>query len=127
MTNNKNQILIRLNEDEHLQIQRNAKLCNKTVSAYLRELALNMTIFNVDTSCITKHISQITTLSNAIAQLIFTIKKTDNYTPADLEYIDNKIGKILECEKEFLNIYINSIESEKKLIEKTIQNIVNKE
>ena len=103
--NKKTQLLIRLSEHELLQIQKNASACGKTVSAYIRELALNMCLLELDTSCVTKHTSEISSYRNAITQLIFTIKKTGNYTPADLEYIVNNTNEILKSEKEFLNIY----------------------
>jgi len=127
MTNKKNkttQLLIRLSEDELLQIQNNARACGKTVSAYIRELALNMCLIEHDTSCVTEHTSEISSYRNAINQLIFTIKKTGNYTPADLEYIVTKTTEMLKSEKEFLNIYKNSVKSEKKLIARTIRQIV---
>lgn len=120
------QIKLVVNKNEHEQIKRNAKSCGKTVSAYIRELALNMLILETDTSCITNHTSEISSYRNAINQLIFTIKRTGNYTPADLEYIVGNTNEILKSEKEFLNTYKNSVESEKKLIARTIRQIVKK-
>lgn len=124
MTNKKNtQLLIRLPEDELEQIRNNANACGRTVSAYIREMALNMCIFDPDDSCIEKHTTELSAHRNAVVQLIFTIKKTGNYTPADLEYILDKTNEMLKSEKELLNIYINSVESEKKLIARTIRQI----
>lgn len=120
------QIKLVVNKKEHEQIKSNAKACGKTVSAYIREIALNMLILDIDTSCITKHTSEISSYRNAITQLIFTIKRTGNYTPADLEYIVKNTSEILKSEKEFLNTYKNSIESEKKLIARTIRQMVKK-
>lgn len=125
MKENKNiQIKLVVNKKEHEQIQNNARASGKTVSAYIRELALNMCLIELDTSHITKHTTEISSYRNAINQLIFTIKKTGNYTPADLEYIVDTTNEILKSEKEFLNIYKNSIESEKKLIARNIRQIV---
>ena len=124
MENRNTQTLIRLSEKELLQIQNNAKACGLTVSAYIRETALNMCILPYDTNSITDHTNEISAYRNAINQLVFTIKKTGNYTPVDLEYILDKTSELLKSEKEFLNIYKNSIESEKKLIARTVRNTV---
>lgn len=124
MENKKTQLLIRLSKKELERIQNNAKSCDKTISAYVRETALNMCVINVDNSCITKHTNEISAYRNAINQLVFTIKKTGNYTPVDLEYILEKTNELLKNEKEFLNTYSKSIESEKKLIARTIRNTI---
>ena len=124
MTSNKNQILIRLNEDEHLQIQRNAKFCNKTVSAYIREMALNMCILELNRDCVMEHKHEIISYKNAINQLIFTIKKTGNYTPVDLEYIFEKTDKLLELEDKFIEIYQKNNESQRKNIARIVRQIV---
>lgn len=127
MANKKDSRLeIRLPEKELMQIQDNAKACGKTVSAYVRESALNMYTFTCDNSCIVNHTNEISAYRNAINQLIFTIKKTGNYTPVDLEYILEKTNEMLKSEKDFLNIYKKSIESEKKLIARTVRNTIKK-
>ena len=118
------QIKLVVSKKEQEQIKNNAKVCKKTVSAYIREIALNMCLFERDYSSIERHTAEISSYRNAINQLVFTIKKTGNYTPADLEYIVNKTNEVLKTEKEFLNIYKNSIESEKKLIARTIRQTV---
>lgn len=125
--NNKNcQLLIRLSEKELEQIQKNAAACDKTVSAYIRDIAVNMCILTPDNTCVTNHTDEISAYRNAINQLVFTIKKTGNYSSIDLEYILDKTNQILKSEREFLNSYRNSIESEKKLIARTVRNIVKK-
>lgn len=120
------QLLIRLTETELDQIRYNAQACGKSVSAYVREIAVNMCVLNIDNVCITQHTGEISSLRNAINQLIFTIKKTGNYTPVDLEYILDKTNEMMKSEKEFLNNHSNFIESTKKLISRTVRNIVNK-
>mgnify|MGYP003300736815 CR=1 FL=1 len=114
---------LRCSEKEFQQIEANAKACNKSVSAYIRETALNVCILNPNDSYIEKHTTEISAHRNAVVQLIFTIKKTGNYTPADLEYIVEKTNEMLKSEKELLNIYRNSVESEKKLIARTIRQL----
>ncbi len=122
-TKNK-QIKLVVSEKEYEQIRNNAKVCDKTVSAYIREVALNMCIMQHDYSCVTEHTKAITSCKNAIVDLVFTIIKRGTYTPPDLEYIANKINEMLKSEKEFLNLYGKSVESGKRLIVRTVRKVV---
>lgn len=124
VNNRDNQLLIRLSEEELTQIKNNALACGKSVSAYIRETAINMSVLNIDNECITKHTNEITAYRNAINHLVFTIKKTGNYTPVDLEYILDKTNDLLKSEKSFLDNHSKSIESIKKMITRTVRNIV---
>lgn len=127
MKNNENrniQIKLRVNEKEFEQIQNNALATGKSVSAYIRETALNLCVFNSDTICITEHTREISAYRYAINQLVYTIRKTEKYSPKDLEYILDKTNEVLKSEKEFLELYRKSIESEKKLIARTIRKVI---
>lgn len=120
------QLLLRLSEADLEQIQANAEACGKTVSAYVRETALNMCVINIDNTPITKHTNEISSYRNAVNQLIFAIKKNGNYTPADLEYILEKTSLTLKSEKEFLNTYSLFIENLRKAITRTVRQVVKK-
>lgn len=115
---------IRLPEEELEQIRKNAEACNKTVSGYIREVALNMCVLSSDNENVIKHTNEISAYRNSVNQLIFTIKKTGNYTPVDLEYILDKTIEILKSEKEFLRTFNKFVESEKKIISRNVKNIV---
>ncbi len=122
--NRDRQIKIVVSNSEHEQIANNAISCGRTVSAYIREMALNMCILENDYTCVEQHTAEISAYRNAVTQLIFTIKMMGNYTPADLEYIVDKTNEILKSEKEFLRAFQNHIAREKKLIDRTVRKIV---
>lgn len=127
MTKKKNettQIHIRVSVNELLQIQNNANSCGKTASGYIREIALNMCIIESDTSHVAQHTAEILAYKNAIIQLLYTIKKTSNYTPADLEYIVKYTKEILKSEIEFQKNHKRFVDSKKKLISTTVKQIV---
>ena len=124
MENRNIQIKLVVSKKEREQIERNAKVCDRTVSAYIREVALNMCFLELNYDCVMDHTHEISSYKNAIYQLVFTIKKMGNYTPADLEYIVNATNEILESENEFLNLYDKSVESEKKLLARTVRKVV---
>lgn len=120
------EIRIRVSTEEYDLIQKNAKACDKTTVAYLRELGLNMCIVPMDLDIIREHTSVITSYRNAINQLIFTIRKTGNYVPLDIEYILEKTRALLNLENKFLEQYISQVEQTKKDIPKIVRKIVNK-
>lgn len=125
MTANKNQQLyIRLSEEELEQIQTNAKAAGKTVSAYIRESAIGFCILNCDYKQITDHTHEITSLRNAVNQLVYTIKKTGDYVPADLEYILDKMNEISKSENKFINLMLDEKEKKTKAITREVRKIV---
>ena len=123
---NDSRLEIRLPEKELEQIRKNAEACDKTVSAYVRETALNMCVITPPAEEITKHTNEISAYRNTINQLIFTIKQTGYYNPLDIEYILDKINLLLESEKELLNTYSKSNESFRKQIARIVRYNISK-
>lgn len=123
-TKKTSRLAIRLPEKEMEQIQQNAKAMDRTVSAYIREIAKNFCVLKCDYEAILRHTHEITSLRNAINQVIYTIKKTGEYVPADLEFILNKMNEISKSEKEFLSIMLNEKEKNTKAIAREVRKIV---
>lgn len=123
-TNKTTQLLIRLSESELDQIQKNAKAIDKTVSAYIREIAKDFCILKYDYQSIVEHTHQITSLRNAVNQLVYTIKKTGEYVPADLEYILKKMNEISQSENEFVTLMLDDKENKTKAISQEVRKIV---
>lgn len=118
------QLLIRLSEDELEQIQQNATAMNQTVSAYVRYIAKDFCILKYDYDSIFQHTNEITSLRNAINQLVYTIKKTGEYVPADLEYILTKMNEISKSEKEFIGFMLDDEDKKNKAISREVRKIV---
>ena len=116
---------IRLSEGEWEQIEKNARACDKTVSAYVREMALNMCMLYVEEECITEHTYELSSYRNAINMLVFTIIKNKNYVPADIEYILEKTKQVMKSEGKFLNQHMDFVDKSDKLIRKTVRQTVN--
>lgn len=119
------QLHIRLSEEEYQIIKENAAASEKTISAYMRAMSLNMCIFKPDYSCVSEHTHQLSVIKNAIIQLTFTIIKSGKYVPPDLEYIYDKLAEIFKTEAKFLTEYEKSNKQAQKIIEKTVKNLVN--
>ena len=120
------QIKLMVTDEEQLQIKNNAKAASKSVSAYIRESALNFFIFDCDNSDIVNdHIKEISSLRNAINQLIFTIEKTGDYYPAELETIHDLMVEVLSSEKNFLTMMEKDISKKRKVLKTQVNTIVN--
>lgn len=125
MPRNTPQINFLLTEEDLFQIKNNAKAAGKTVSAYIREVALNFFVFDCDNSdLINDHIHEISSLRNSINQLIYTIEKTGDYYPSELETIHDLMVEILSSEKNFLTMMEKDIVKKRKVLKTQINTIV---
>lgn len=115
---------IRLSEDDWDAIEKNAKVCGKTMSAYVRNVALEMCLLHIEHEYITEHTHEISSYKNAVSVLVYTIMKTQNYVPKDLEYILEKTDMILKLEKQFFAKHIAFGEGNRKLIRRTVKQVV---
>lgn len=86
-------------EREFIRIKNNAKACGKTVSTYMRDMALDFNKIDVSYSEICEHTQELITKSEVIHRMIYTILKSGEYSPADLEYILERINDIYRSEK----------------------------
>ena len=57
--------------------------------------------------------------------MVFTIIKTQNYVPADIEYILEKTKQVMKSEGKFLNQHMDFVDKSHKLIRKTVRQTVN--
>ena len=117
-------MFIRMTEWDRELIERNAKACDKIPSAYVREIATNMCILKYDYDSVLNHNHQITSLRNAINQLVYTIKKTGEYVPADLEFILDKMNEISKSEKELLKQFNIDCKKQRQDLVREVRKIV---
>lgn len=118
------QIKCYVSETEYKRIQDNAKAMDRTVSAYIRESAKNACVIAWDYQQIIDHTHEITSLRNAINQLIYTIRRTGEYVPADLEYILEKMNEISKSENEFLGLMLEDTERKTRVVAQTVRKII---
>lgn len=120
------QIKFPVTEDEKEQIENNAKAFNKTVSAYIREVALNVNKISFENTSGTEFIDEISSLRNAINHLIFAIiKKPEYYVPTDLEHILKKINDVFKVQARFVEENRVCMERIEKAVPETIKKEVN--
>ncbi len=108
--NKTTQLNIRLTESQMDKIRCNARACDMTVSAFVMEVAQNFIVLNCDYDQISGHSKEISSLRNVINRLVYTVVKTREYVPADLEYILNKMNEIAKSEGEFLELMLDEKE-----------------
>lgn len=119
------QVKLIVTEQEKLQIQKNARAAGRSVSAYIRGMALNLCIFKLNYREIDDHTHEISSLRNAINQLIYTIVKTGDYYPSELEAIHELMVKIIDSEKNFLQMMDKDWRQKEKLFKKQVENVIN--
>ena len=112
-------------EQEKLQIQKNARAAGRSVSAYIRGMALNLCIFKLNYKEIDDHTHEISSLRNAINQLIYTIVKTGDYYPSELEAIHKLMVKIIDSEKKLWQFLEKDQARKEKLFKKQVENVIN--
>ena len=120
------QINFSVTDRDYQQIKNNARACDQTLNAYLRESALNMCVVPIDLEIIKQYKESIDSYRNAISQLIYTIKRTGQYVPADLEYILDNSKNILARHKELEQIYLAQVNRTEQQVEKTVRELVAK-
>ena len=119
------QIKIRVTDEEKVQLQGLAKSVGKSVSAYVGDVALNVCNFDFGArEEVEEHVHEISSLRNSINQLIYTIEKTGNYYPSELEVIHDLMVEVLNSEKKFLAMMEKDIEDKKKILKKEINKVV---
>ncbi|MBQ6825426.1 MAG: hypothetical protein IJP34_02050 [Clostridia bacterium] len=84
---------------KEISIKINAKACNKSMSTYIREIALNSNVINFDYPEIEAHTQEIRAKRENTDRMIYTILRTGEYAPADFEYILKQIKYIYYNEK----------------------------
>ena len=119
----KTQLSIKVSQEEYAQIKMNAQACGQSISAFLKQNALEMKIIKPDQSIISENTAQIHEHRMAVIQLIYTIIKTNSYVPADLEYILDKTKSILKLENNFLGRFKEHAKQDIKRMKKDAREI----
>ena len=118
------QVKITVSEQEKLQIQNNARASNHSVSAYIRAMALDPCMINYEHPEIIDHIHEISSLRNAINHLIYTIAKTEDYYQSELEKIHELMAKVMNSEKNFLQMMEKDCKYQEKSFNKQVKNVI---
>lgn len=104
---NKNQTIqvkVYVTENEYKRIIDNANACNSKLSAYARDSALEFNVINVSYDEIRANAKEIHDTREVINRLTYTILKTGEYVPDDLEYIVEKLNILANNQKEFVKL-----------------------
>lgn len=89
-------------------------------------MALNCLILDCDShDWVDERIGKISSLRNAVNGLIYTIEKTGDYYPADLEAIYELMIEILNSEKSFLIMMEKEVLKKRKILKAQVKSTVN--
>lgn len=102
MRKREKEIRIMATETEYQTILANAKKVNMQVAPYIRKVAQNPEINQIDYKIIFEHTKEIGEIRNSINRLIFSIEASNNYLPREIDSIVEMMNKIFETENKLL-------------------------
>lgn len=123
---NKNQTIqvkVYVTESENKRIIDNANACNSKLSAYIRDSALKFNVINVSYDEIRENTKEIHDTREVINRLAYTILKTGEYVPADLEYIVEKLNMLANNQKEFLKLMPSVLHDKTLFVSRQVRKI----
>ena len=126
MSNRNAQIKIRVTAQEADTMRKNAKSCDKILTAYLRTVGSDMCIYCHNVFLSEAHTQPLSATQNSLSHLLLTVGRISNYVPGDMIHIINKMKEIMQLEKEFLGIELQIWDNIKHHIATTTQALVDK-
>ena len=114
------QIKISVNENEYEIIKKGAEISQKTISAYVREVALYQCVLHFNYDEIETHSREISEVKQGINRLIYTLIKSQNYYSEDIENLLEMLKKIYESEK----ILIKTVQKSRAFLHQKLKKIV---
>lgn len=113
-------VYLRVNEEEHEQIRLNAEASNRTMNAYIKEMALNKAILDFNYEQVDKHTQEIIELKNDLNKVLHTIMVTEEAYNGDIQTILQLMKELVDSEKKFLQAMQRDREQKRKEIKKVL-------
>lgn len=117
-------ISLRFRSDELEQVRKNAASVCMTVSAYIRATASELLVYRYHNKDIIEHTHQITAMRNAINQLIYSIRRTGEYIPSDLEYIIKQMDELTKSEEKLRQYLFDEQDNNERIFKMEIRRII---
>ena len=105
-------------------IQNSAKICDKIVSAYIRESASNFCTLKYNWHELCGHGKILSSLRNAVNGLFLFVRDEDHYVSIDLELILKTMNEIIENEGDLFRLMLFDCDKKRKVIIKETRKIV---
>jgi len=115
------QINIKVSDEEYDLINANAALLDKTITAYVKELALNQNIINYDFETLQKHTEEISNIKQGLNQIVITMIQNGDIYSGDMNTILSVIQELTDSEKEIKSQLRKERESNRKYLKKCVQ------
>lgn len=115
------QINIKVSDEEYDLINANAALLDKTITAYVKELALNQNIINYDFETLQKHTEEISNIKQVLNQIVIKMIQNGDIYSGDMNTILSVIQELTDSEKEIKSQLRKERESNRKYLKKCVQ------
>lgn len=116
------QINIKCAEAEYDYISGNASLLDKTVTAYVKELALSQNIINYDYDALNLHTKELTNIKKILNDILFNIIKNGETYKGDIQTVLLIISQLNKSENELKTLFRKDRETKRKYIKKCVDN-----
>lgn len=120
-------IQFRVSEDEYKKLKNDADNTGKNVSAYARERTFNPYNLYINYDEIEQHTQEILEIKSLISSLIYTLVRSGNYYPADIENILKRLNEISDSEKKLIKLFQKSQPRLRRELEKIVMKNIEKE
>lgn len=120
-------IQFRVSKDEYIQLKNYADNTGQSVSAYTRNSVLNPYTLLVNYDEIERHTQEISEIKSAVNCLIYTLVRSGNYYPADVENILKLLSEISDSEKKLIKLFQKSQPRLRRELEKIVAKNIKKE
>lgn len=125
---NKTKIIqFRVDKTEYNRLKNDADNEGKTMSAYARERTLNPYTLHINYDEIEQHTKEISEIKSAVNRLIYTLVRSGNYYPADIENLIELLNEISVSEKKLIKLFQKSQPRLYKELEKIVVKNMDKE
>ena len=119
-------IQFRVNESEYRKLKNDADNIGQSISAYTRRCAFHQYTLCVNYDEIERHTHEISEIKSAVNRLIYTLVRSGNYYPADIENILKLLNEINNSEKKLIKLFHRSQPRLRRELEKIVmKNIKN--
>lgn len=115
------QINIKVSDEEYDLINANAALLDKTITAYVKELAINQNIINYAFETLQKHTEEISNIKQVLNQIVITMIQNGDIYSGDMNTILSVIQELTDSEKEIKSQLRKERESNRKYLKKCVQ------
>lgn len=121
------QVNFRVTPDEYTLIKANAESLKRTLTAYLREVAINKMVIDYNYRALLKHAETINRIRSDLNYLIHMLNRTGKIYPADINRLIDLLEELTDTERKLLQDTQKERAALRKYVKKVLSANINHE